>query len=217
MKRKIFLLMGIILAFSLGLSACGQKDIGEAKAKEIALKYINQVFEADETEAVATREQMECYTDQAGALATSGDSEFSARWVYFVRVKMAETMTKYEAYVVASTGEVIYANQHSVNIIMSDEQRDQAEKLYSEETIWGEKHTEAFQALHLACYDWAIANLGEPRPIVLEADSGQMPDGAVQREFTGEFYVVTRDGRVYALSMSWPSLQVLSISLISES
>lgn len=215
MMKKRTLIVLTCVAFV--LCGCSPRLVSEAKAKEIALKYINQVFDADETEAVATREQMECYTDQAGALATSGDSEFSARWVYFVRVKMAETMTKYEAYVVASTGEVIYANQHSVNIIMSDEQRDQAEKLYSEETIWGEKHAEAFQALHLACYDWAIANLEEPRPIVLEANSGQMPDGAVQREFTGGYYVVTRDGRVYALSMSWPSLQVLSISLISES
>ena len=215
MKRKLGLLLAIILSSLLLLSACGQKDIGEAKAKEIALAYINKVFDANETEIMVTREQMECYPDQVGALATSGDSEFSARWIYFARVQMAETMTKYDAYVVASTGDVIYARQHPVNIVLSKEQKDKAEQLYSEEKNWGEKHIEAFHELSLACYDWVKANLDATRPIVLEANNGQLPNGAVQREFANAYYVVTRDGTTYNLSMSWPSFQVLSIDAIN--
>ena len=47
MKRKIFLLTAIILTFSMIFTACGQTDIGEAKAKQIALDNINKVFQTN--------------------------------------------------------------------------------------------------------------------------------------------------------------------------
>jgi len=90
MKRKIFLLLAIVLAFSLGMSACeggmsakqiALGDVSEAKAKQIALDNINKMFQTNQTEATVTREQMGCLPEQKGAMATTGDGEFAARWL----------------------------------------------------------------------------------------------------------------------------------------
>ena len=212
MKRKFFLLTAISLAFSLFLTAtaCKQGDIGEEKAKEIALNYINSMFDANETEATVTLEKVECYRDASGALVTTGDGEFSERWVYYVRVPLATTMTKYEVSVLGSTGEVIYASHSIVDVILTDAQKKQAEELYAETSEWEAKHMEALQSLKLACMDWAKAKLGESRPIVLDANRGEMPRVQI-RQFDRGYYVVTRDGRVYSVAMNWPSLQVLGI------
>ena len=104
MKRKLFLLTAIILSLSLFLSGCKQGDIGEAKAKEIGLAYINKMFDTSDTEAEITLQKQECYRDASGAMVTSGDSEFSERWIYYVRVPLASSMIKYEALSIASTG-----------------------------------------------------------------------------------------------------------------
>ena len=212
MKRKLFLLTAIILSLSLLLSACGQKDIGEAKAKEIGLKYINQYFNANETEAKITLEKQECYRDASGALVTSGDSEFSERWIYYVRVPLASSMTKYEALIISSTGEVIYAYQSNVNIRLSDEQKRQANELYMETSEWEEKHMDELQSLNRACFDWAKEKFHDNHLILLDANNGVIPPVKI-REFGRSYYVVTRDGKVYTVSMSWPSMELLSIEV----
>ena len=212
MKRKLVLLTAIILSFSLLLTSCKQGDIGEAKAKEIGLAYINKMFDANETEASVTLEKMECYRDASGALVTTGDGEFSERWFYFVRVPMATTMTKYEVSVLGSTGEVIYASHSIVDVRLTDAQKKQAEEFYAETSEWEEKHTEALQSLQLACSDWVKAKLDESRPIVLDANRGEMPRVQI-RQFDRGYYVVTRDGRVYSVRINWPSMQVLSIGV----
>ena len=154
MKRKIFLLTAIILSLSLLLTACGQKDIGEAKAKEIGLAYINQYFNANETEATVYRELLECYPEDTAAFSTNGDSEFYYRWIYRIQVPLAASLMKYEVYLLASTGGLMSANQHEMNIILSDEQKERANRLYMDEPRWGEKHVEAMSELYQACYDW---------------------------------------------------------------
>ena len=216
MKRKQFFLTAIILSLSLFLTACGEKDIGEAKAKEIGLKYINQFFNANETEAKVYRELYECYPEQAGAFSTNGDTEFSYRWVYRVYVPLAASLIKYEVYLLGNTGDLMYANQHEMNIILSDEQKERSNNLFLDEPEWGEKHIEAMSELYQACYDWSVQNLDEPHPMLLDTDIYQQPNDSLQRTFSAPCYVVTKDGRVYSLSMEWPSLQVLSISVIND-
>lgn len=212
MKRKILLLTSIILTLSLALTACTQGDIGEAKAKEIGLAHINNMFDTSETEAEITLQKQECYRDASGALVTSGDSEFSKRWIYYVCVPLATTMTKYEASVIASTGEVIYAYQSNVNIRLTDAQKKQADELYMETSEWEEKHIDALQALTRACFDWAKEKFNDDHLILLDANNGVIPPVKI-REFGRCYYVVTRDGKVYTVSMSWPSLELLSIEV----
>lgn len=216
MKRKLFLLTAIILSLSLFLTACGEKDIGEAKAKEIGLAYINQYFNANETEAKVYRDLWECYPEDTAAFSTNGDTEFSYRWVYRVYVPLAASLIKYEVYLLGNTGDLMYANQHEMNIILSDEQKERSNNLFLDEPRWGEKHIEALSELYQACYDWSVQNLDEPHPMLLDTDIYQQPNDSLQRTFSAPCYVVTKDGRVYSLTMEWPSLQVLSISLIND-
>ncbi len=216
MKRKIAILLICMFLLSLLLSACGQKDIGEAKAKEIGLSYINKFFNANETEAKVYRDLLECDSEDTAAFSTNGDAELFYRWVYRVQVPLAASLIKYEVYIIAETGDLISARQHELNIILSDEQKERANRLYEEEPSWGERHIEALSELYQTCYDWSILNLDEPHPILLDTDVYQQPNDSLQRTFSAPCYVVTRDGRVYALTMNWPSLQVLGLSVIND-
>lgn len=214
MKRKIFLLTAIILTFSMIFTACGQTDIGEAKAEQIALDNINSVFQTNQTEATATREQMGCYPEQKGAFATTGDGEFGARWLYIVDIPSIDD-ARYQAYVVASTGEVIFLSQNESYVTLTDEQKLQGEQLLAAESNYGREHEKAFSLMKDACREWAIANLGDAHPILLDALRGRMPEAPAREKFTADFYVVTKDkdALVYCITMYWPSLQVLNIEL----
>lgn len=212
MKRKQFFLTAIILSLSLFLSACGQKDIGEAKAKELALDNINKVFQTKQTEATVTREQMGCLPDQVGAMATNGNAGETARWLYIVSVPSLDE-EKYTAYVVETTGEVIFLSQSENNITLTDEQQKQAETLLASEPSFGREHEKEVAKLKEACKEWAIANLNDSHPILLNALRGRMPDQAVRESFSVDFYVVTNDARVYCVTMYWPSMQVLNIDV----
>ncbi|MDD4311536.1 MAG: hypothetical protein PHW41_03550 [Eubacteriales bacterium] len=212
MKRKIFLLLAIILLLSLAMTACKQGDIGEAKAKEIALDNINRVFQTNQTEASVTREQMGCYPEQRGAMATTGDGELAARWLYIVDVPSIDK-ANYQAYVVASTGEVLFLSQSESNIILTDEQEEQAAALLAAEPDYGREHEKTFTLLKDACREWAVANLGDEHPILLDAARGRRLGAPARESYSVDYYVVTKDARVYCITMYWPSLQVLNINV----
>ena len=213
MRKRIFI---ILISFVLLLSGCSPRLISEAKAKEIGLAHINKYFNAKETEAKVYRELQECYPEDTAAFSTNSDAEFSYRWVYRVQVPLAASLIKYEVYLLASTGGLMSANQHEMNIILSDEQKERANRLYIDEPTWGKKHVEAMSELYQSCYDWSVQNLDEPHPILLDTDIYQQPNDSLQRTFSAPCYVVTRDNRVYSLTMEWPSLQVLSLSVIND-
>ena len=212
MKRKIFLLTAIILTVSLALTACTQGTINEAKAKELALDNINKVFQTNQTEATVTREQMGCLPDQVGAMATNGNAEDTSRWLYIVSVPSRDD-EKYGAYVVESTGEVIYLSQNENNITLTDEQQKEAETLLAAEADYGNMHQKAIANLKIAFEEWAIANLNDSHPILLDALRGKLPDQPATEKFSADFYVVTNDARVYCVTMYWPSMQVLNIDV----
>jgi len=214
MKRKTFLLVGIIITVSMAMVACKQGDIGEAKAKELALDNINKMFQTNQTEATVTREQMGCLPDQAGAMATTGDGELASRWLYIVDVPSRDEGS-YQAYVVASTGEVIFLSQNESNITLTDEQKQQGEQLLAAEADYGREHEKAFSLMKSACKEWAIANLNDAHPILLDALRGRMPEAPAREMFSADFYVVTKDARVYCITMYWPSMQVLVIDVIN--
>ncbi len=214
MKRKTFLLLAIVLTLSLGMTACAMGDVGEEKAKQIALDDINRMFQTNQTEATVTREQMGCLPDQAGAMATTGDGELAARWLYIVDVPSNEN-GRYQAYVTASTGEVNFLSQSESNITLTDEQKKQATELLAAEPDYGREHEKTFTLLKNACRDWVVANLGDAHPILLDAARGRMPEAPAREMYTADYYVVTKDDRVYCVTMYWPSLQVLSIDVIN--
>ena len=212
MKRKIFLITAIILTLSLPMFACKQGDIGETKAKQLALDNINKLFQTNQTEASVAREQMGCLPDQTGAMATTGNAEDTSRWLYIVDVPSIDAAL-YQAYVVASTGEVIFLSQAESNITLTDEQQKQAEELLAAEADYGKEHQKEFTKLKEACKEWAIANLNDEHPVLLDALRGRMPDQPARERFTADYYIITNDAQVYCVTMYWPSMQVLNIEV----
>ena len=216
MRRKTNLLFVPILCGLLIFSACGHKDIGEAKAKEIGLAYINQVFDVNETDATVTSEQVECFTWQDGAIVSDGDASVATRLIYRVRVAKNETQPLYETWVIGSSGKPFYSYQNEMNIILTDEQKQKAGALFAEERGWGEKHTAALNELKDACVKWVKQNQKEDCPVLLSAETGDYQHVTVTTTFIDSFYIVMRNGVIYQIAMQWPSMQVISLFVIND-
>ena len=144
-------------------------------------------------------------------LATNGNAGETARWLYIVSVPSIDD-EKYGAYVVESTGEVIYITQYDSNIVLTDEQKEKANKLANYETVWGVEHAKVFSQMEQFCNDWAKANLDSSRPIVVPVYNNMSLDTPVTTTFAESFYVITRDARLYWIEISWPSMQILFFS-----
>lgn len=216
MKRRIVFEVALISCIALFISACAPKDIGEAKAKEIGLAYINQVFGANETEATVTKEQVECFSYQDGAIVSDGDASIATRRIYRVRVAKSESIARYEALVNGTTGTPYQARQNEMNIVLTDEQKEKANALYTEERSWGVKHTAAQEEMKDACVKWVKQNQKEDSPLLLSAETGEYSHTTITTTFVDSFYVVMRNGVIYQITMQWPSMQVLSIALVNE-
>ena len=215
MKSKIAIVLAIASLIMVLLSGCGQKDIGEAKAKEIGLAYINKVFDANETEATISRDTVECLPYQPGAVVT-GDPTIGTRVVYHLRVAKVGSMLEYTALVNGSTGKPYYAWRSERDIVLSDEQKAEANALFAEEKNWGEKHDAAIEELKNASICWLQENLMADYPVILAAETGYCTMNPVTTTFTNSYGIVLQNGSVYQLLMQWPSMQVLSVTWGNE-
>ena len=212
MKRKLFLVTTIILSLSLFLSACGQKDIGEAKAKEIGLNYINQIFDVNETEAMVQRYVEECIPENDGAVVT-GDPNIGTRVLYNIVVANNDSQPLYETWVLGSTGMPVSVRQGEINVILTDAQKKKANTLFSEERNWGEKHEAALVELKEASIQWVQEKICPNSSVLLASPTGDYQHTNMTTTFIDSFYVVLRDGTIYKIGLQWPSLQVLGFSV----
>lgn len=215
MKRKIAIVLAIVSLMMVLLSGCGQKDIGEAKAKEIGLAYINKVFDANETEATISRDTVECLPYQAGAVVT-GDPITGTRVVYYLRAAKVESMPEYEVLINGNAGEILYAWRSELGIILTEEQKAEANTLFAEEKKWGEKHASALEQMRQASILWVLKNLKGDYPVLFGAENNDYYKRPVTTTFQNSYYVVMQDGIVYEILMQWPSMQVLSVTWVNE-
>jgi hypothetical protein len=216
MRKQMMQGLLCLISVTFLFSGCAPKDVGEAKAKEIGLAHINQVFGANETEATVTKEQVECFSYQDGAIVSDGDASIAIRLIYRVRVAKNETQPLYETWVIGSSGKPFYSRQNELNIVLSDEQKQKAGALLAAESSWGEKHTAALNELKDACVKWVRQTLKEDAPVLLSAQTGEYPHTTITTTFIDSFYVVFRNGVIYQIAMQWPSMQVLSIVMVNE-
>ena len=215
MKRKLYYLVAIIFSLSFVFSACAPKDIGETKAKEIGLATINKLFGANETDAQISSEQMEYFTYRNGTAVSAGDAD-GTRKVYYIRVAKSESQPLYEAWVIGDSGKPLYISQNELNIILTDAQKEEANTLFAEERRWGKQHDAARAELKTACEAWATANLMVDYPVLFSAETGDYKHTTITTTFIDSYYVVMQDGTIYIITMQWPSMQVLRITMQSE-
>jgi hypothetical protein len=217
-KQKQAYFIACTLAFSLLLTACGQKDIGAEKAEKLALGYIDQYFRHEETSAEVRRYLEDHYFFRDGM--TIYDRDESKKQVnYLVSIEQNETRMLYSVWLSGSTGQLITAQQSEINIILTQEQKQKANELYAQERTWGEKHEAALAELKDACIEWVQLKLMKDDPVLFAAPTGdyaheEMP---ISTTFVDRFYVVMYNGTIYDIQMQWPSMSVLAITVVNES
>lgn len=210
MKKRILVL---IICIAILLSGSKPKLISEAKAKEAGLAFINHVFDANETEATVSQAVKSGATYVDGEYKLTGDEQ----QIYFYTVaapKLQEGQPEYIAYVNAETGIAYAAEQRYSHVPqMTEAQREKWEKAYAN----GDSDAIDYLSMDVDCRDFAREWI--PQKFDLNAkilgiiESGSMfdSDGA-----STNFYVVIRDGTIYHVTMAWPQLTVLEVTLLNQ-
>ena len=148
----------------------------------------------------------------------TGDANIGTRVVYDILVANNDSQPLYDVWVAAASGKVYYVRQGEINIIMTDAQKDKANTLFVEEKTWGEEHEAALNELKVACVKWVNEKLmGNSSVLIVKEVSDYPHEGrTITTTFTDDFYIVLRNGTIYEIAMQWPSMQVLSLSIIND-
>lgn len=211
MKRRWIALFLIICCVSLFLTGSKPRLVGEEKAKEAGLAFIEQMFDAKEKTA-----SVMYYSMESSEIIQTGDETP----VYFYRVFIPEEKDgniRYFVDVNAQSGEAFRAHR-SISLIpeMTIDQR----KAVSEVAGNGDWIKYDFGTVgsecQIAARDWIKERFALTAPILGFIESGYMSDDAVSPGATTNFYVVLRDGTIYYIDMIWPQMQVLEIGILNQ-
>lgn len=213
MKRKAAVLCVCVLCSALFLTGGKPRLISQDAAKQAGLAFINHVFDVNETEATVTQAAQSGATYVDGEYQLTGDEQ----QIYFYTVaapKLQEGQSEYIAYVNAETG-VAYAAEQSLAHVpkMTAEQREKWSKAYGN----GSSDEIDYLSMDIDCKDfareWIPAKFDLKARILGMVDSGSMFD---QDGASTNFYIVIRDGKIYHITMAWPQLTVLEVTLLNQ-
>ena len=212
MKRKIALLLASVACVALFLSGAKTKVISEDEAKKAGLALINRVFDVSETKATVTNAVPSRDSGGGGTDQTAGEQIVNS---YAVAVpELEDGQAEYIAYVNAETG-VAYAAEQSYAHVpkMTDEQKNTWKKAYGS----GDANDFDYLSMDIACKDFArewIAHKFELKAKVLGMiDSGSIFD---QDGASTNFYIVIRDGTIYHVTIAWPQLTVIEVTMLNQ-
>ena len=194
-----------------------RKKKREAKAKEAGLTLINQVFGVSETEAEVTLETAANETESSTKGQYTGGAPSS---YYTISVKDDSTGVEvYSALVNAETGFAYDAGCSDLMLTkLTEDQLQLAEKLsrlpWSDDSvidIINESKPQAF------VWNWAEAQLNQGVPLRIVDELGMEGDLDTTHRITMGYYAAFDDGAVYDISISWPTMQVQRVSILSQS
>ena len=213
MKRKIALLLASVACVALFLSGAKPKVISEDEAKKAGLALINHVFDVNETDAVVF------YQEQTGATLIDGDYEVTGKeqpvYIYIVSAaKQEDGEYLYYAHVDAETGVAFAAFRSTVYELelTPEEQKDlqdAQEKGIDTESVYLRITTEC----QMAARKWI------PEKFELKAGILGFVNGGGSLDRAGgsaNFYVVIRDGTIYHVTLSWPQLTIMDVTILNQ-
>jgi len=215
-KRKIVILIVCILCVSLLFSACSPRLVGEAKAKEAGLAFINMVFDVNETEAVVEYHEYVGLTYEDGYAIQYGTEEPDR--VYVIKVNPNEIGNfDYYAEVNAVTGEAYRADKAwELLKPMTAEQQVRVDELYTHDETWSSALFEAAEPeTGPEAMKWFQDKFHPDAPMLPMIYPGSSEDEVLRHAIDVEYYVVLRDGTIYLLSMVWPTFEILMIERIN--
>ena len=216
MKRKIVLLIAIILSLSLLFTACATKNsdaatvIGEDKAKEAGLAFINLAFEANATDATVELVENPDRTHADGSTERYMFEEAGREYIVKVAPEKGSN-DYYYAYVDAVSGVAYRAEQAMSGIDLTEEQQKQAEALGTVDTFDPNALLSAQQDGQAVVSDLMKNRLEKLIPTLrvfpdmIETDSVDFPKVRL------EYFVLMENGTIYNLSLCWPTMELVSV------
>jgi hypothetical protein len=215
MKKKLLI---IIICVAILLSGCSPRLIGEAKAKEAGLAFINKVFDVNETEAVA--EYGESPVDvQPQAQSAELKRDVPVMRYYTVTVMKEHTdEVLYDAQVDAISGFVYSARRFAETLSpMSDEQTKQAEELVKLPYGSSEVMSRLYELqLPQTIHDWMSARF-EKQSKIMTVEYGKMKESLIdEKTVSMDCHVTFENGAVYVIGIILPTNQIFQIDILSQ-
>ncbi len=221
-QRATILLAALITA-SMAFS-CTPRLVGEKKAKEAGLALINRAFDVNETDAEVTYAEYAGFSYVNGAIVQYGTEE-PVR-VYSVSIPQENSENPlYYAMVNAETGFAYHAEKsESLLSPMSAEQQKQAEELASIDVFSSEYDfsvDEYQKTLNEsnpagAAAEWVTEKFCPGEPTIATLENGSMSDSVIAPRVCLEYSIVFVDGAVYQVSISWPTMEIQMVSILSQ-
>ena len=216
--RVTAILLAAIVCASLALSGCTPRLVGEAKAKEAGLAFINKVFDVNETEA--TVEYSEYAVDsQSQDQSTGRKHDVPVMRCYYVNVmKESSDEVLYYALVDANSGFVYIAQRFAETLSpLTDEQIKQAEELvklpYGKREVMNRLYE---LKLPQTINDWMSARF-EKQSKIKTVEYGKMIEGLIDSKIvTMDCRVTFENGAVYVIGIILPTKQIFQIQILSQ-
>ena len=211
--QKAAILLAAIACTAIFLSGAKPKLVGEDKAKEAGLAFINKVFDVNETEATVALESHSGVSYIDGEYIATGEEQP----VLFYEITILNPKTGgylYRAEVNADTGIAYYASRSSSLVpIMTSEQH----QLFQDSIPNGD--FSKFDFLRMDedtkdfARDWINKKFDLEAKILGLIDCGSIADNDGAQN---SFYVVIRDGTIYYVNIAWPQLMVIDVAILNQ-
>ncbi len=215
MKKKLLI---FIICAALLLSACSPRLVGEAKAEEAGLAFINKVFDVNETEAVVYYSEYSADAQPQDQSAEQKQDIPVMRYYHVTVMKEHTDNVLYDAQVDAISGFVYSAQRFAETLSpLTDEQIKQAEELVK--LPYG--HTEVMNRLYelklpQTINDWMSARF-EKQSKIKTVEYGKMKKGLVNENIVSmDCHVMFENGAVYIIGIILPTKQIFQIEILSQ-
>lgn len=215
MRKRILI---IFLCFIVMLSACSPRLVGEAKAKEAGLAFINKVFDVNETEAVVDYGEYSADAQSQDQSAKQNRDVPVMRYYHVTVMKEHTDNVLYDAQVDAISGFVYSAQRFAeAPSPLTDEQIKQAEELVK--LPYG--HREVMNRLYelklpQTINDWMSARF-EKQSKIKTVEYGKMKQGLIDENIVSmDCHVMFENGAVYVIGIILPTKQIFQIEILSQ-
>lgn len=214
-KRALLILTCIVLA---SLSACSPRLVGEAKAKEAGLAFINKGFDVNATEA--TVEYNEYAVDPEFQDKSAGEKQDATvlRYYYVNVMKEHTDGVLYYALVDANSGFVYSAQRFAETFSpLTEEQIKQAEELVKLSYGQREVMNRLYELkLPQTINDWMSARF-EKQSKIRTVEYGKMIEGLIDSSIVSiDCRVTYENGAVYVIGIILPTKQIFQIQILSQ-
>lgn len=212
-KLLIFIICAVLL-----LSACSPRLIGEAKAKEAGLAFINKVFDVNETEAVVYYGEYSADAQPQDQSAEQKQDIPVMRYYHVTVMKEHTDNVLYDAQVDAISG-FVFSAQRFVETLspLTDEQIKQAEELVKLPYKQSEVMNRLYELkLPQTFNDWMSVRF-EKQSKIKTVEYGKMQEGLIDENIVSmDCHVMFENGAVYVIGIILPTKQIFQIEILSQ-